>query len=360
MTLTAGQALTSPAMSDLAEGIETTATLPADQSADPTVFRAILTQLELRGVLCSEVHDSQQEDARPCIALHPENMAELDTVCQTLSQVRAIRPVGLSGEAQIIVENGEEAIRRYSTVRVIPASISETIGQNTQSGWRAVLRRVRAWLRPSGVFCVLLGPDGVGKSTTIQRLQLELQVLLGPCKKERWRPGVIRKVAPDTSNRMPHSKSPRGSIASAFSLLGLALDFGIGYFVSAYPAMARSETFIFDRYFHDLLIDPKRYRYAGPMWLPRHISRFIPPGRAIFVILDADEEVILRRKQELPLGELRRQRKAYRSFGSRMPNSMIVNSDKPVDEVVSEIVDRIVGILAARNAFRSANRRQLN
>ncbi|MGC1296907.1 MAG: hypothetical protein WA869_17895 [Alloacidobacterium sp.] len=359
MTLAAGQAFTSQAISDRAERIETMATLPADQSAGPTVFQAILTQLELRGVSCSEVRDSQQEDAGPCIALHPENMAELNTVCQTLSQVRAIRPVGLSGEAQIIVGNGEEAIRRYSTVRVIPAPISETIGQNTLSGWKAALRRVRAWIRPTGVFCVLLGPDGVGKSTTIQRLQLELQVLLGPCRNERWRPGIIRKVAPDTFKRMPHSKSPRGNIASAFSLFGLALDFSIGYVISAYPAMARSETIIFDRYFHDLLIDPRRYRYAGPMWLPRYFSRFIPPGSAIFVILDADEEVIFRRKQELPLDELRRQRKAYRSFGSRMPNSMIVNSEKPVDEIVSEIVDRIVGILAARNAFRSANRRQL-
>lgn len=354
MTLTAGQVFTSPAMSDLAEAIETTAILPADRSDGPSVFQAILAQLKLRGVRCSEVHDSQVEDARPCIALDPENMVELNTVCQTFSQVKVVRPVGLSGEAQIIVENGEEAISKFSALRVIPAR-----GQDTQSGWKTALRHARAWLRPTGVFCVLLGPDGVGKSTTIQRLQLDLQALLGPCRKERWRPGVIRKVAPDTSNRMPHSKSPRGSIASAFSLLGLALDFCIGYVVSAHPAMARSETFIFDRYFHDLLIDPKRYRYAGPMWLPRQLSRFIPPGRAIFVILDADEEVILRRKQELPLDELRRQRKAYKSFGSRMPNAMIINSEKPVDEIVSEIVDGIVGILAARNAFRSVNRRRL-
>jgi thymidylate kinase len=190
----------------------------------------------------------------------------------------------------------------------------------------------------------------VGKSTTIEGLQRELQTLFGPCRKQRWRPGLIRKVKPDNSNRMPHAKTQRGGTASALSLLGFAVDFSIGYAVSAYPAMARSETIIFDRYFHDLLIDPKRYRYAGPMWLVRFIARFIPPRDALFIILDAEEEVILRRKQELPADELRRQRNAYRSFGALAQNSMVVSTEKPVDEIVAEIVDKILKILASRNA----------
>jgi thymidylate kinase len=217
-----------------------------------------------------------------------------------------------------------------------------------QDGSNVVLRQVRAWLRPSGLFCIVLGPDGVGKSATIQRLQSELQALFGPCRKERWRPGMIRKVAPDTFNRVPHAKLARGYIPSVLSVFGLALDFCIGYAVSTYPAMARSETVIFDRYFHDLLIDPKRYRYAGPMWLPRFISRFVPPSSAIFIILDADEAVILSRKQELPLHELRRQRAAYRTFSIEKPNSMIVDTNKPIDEIVSEIIDNIVEIFASR------------
>jgi thymidylate kinase len=222
------------------------------------------------------------------------------------------------------------------------------------------LRHVQAWLRPNGLFCVVLGPDGVGKSTTIKHLHLELQALLGPCRKERWRPGVIRKVTPGTSNRMPHAKSPRGSILSILSVLGLALDFNIGYVVSAYPAMVRSETIIFDRYFHDLLVDPKRYRYTGPMWLPRLISRFVPPRKAIFIILDANEEVILNRKQELPLHELQRQRAAYRIFGSLMPDSMIISTEKPLDEIVSEVINNIMGILATRNNSSLAYRKRMN
>jgi thymidylate kinase len=129
------------------------------------------------------------------------------------------------------------------------------------------------------------------------------------------------------------------------------MDFTIGYVVSAHPALARSEAIIFDRYFHDLLIDPKRYRYAGPTWLPQLLSRWIPPRQAIFVILDADEELILSRKQELPLHELKRQRLGYKEFAARTPYAMIVTTDKPLDGIVSEIVANIMDIRNSRGVM---------
>jgi thymidylate kinase len=197
------------------------------------------------------------------------------------------------------------------------------------------------WLFPKGLFLVVLGPDGVGKTTTIAHLRLELEKLFGSCVSRRWRPGLIRTVSPDTGNRIPHAKVPRGPIASTLSLLGLALDFSVGYLICIRPSMVRSEAVIFDRYFHDILIDPKRYRYAGPMWLPRILHRLIPPRNPVFVILDADEATILSRKQELPLPELKRQRSAYRAFATRRPRSMVVRTDKPMSGIVSEIVENI-------------------
>jgi thymidylate kinase len=208
------------------------------------------------------------------------------------------------------------------------------MGQKTALG-------IHRWLFPKGLFLIVLGPDGVGKSTTIARLQFELEKLFGSCTSRRWRPGLIRKVTPDTGNRIPHAKVPRRPIASILSLLGLALDFSVGYLICVRPSMVRSEAVIFDRYFHDILIDPKRYRYAGPMWLPRILHRLILPRNPIFVVLDADEETILSRKQELPLPELKRQRAAYRAFTTRLPRSMVVRTDKPTADIVSEIVKNI-------------------
>jgi hypothetical protein len=70
---------------------------------------------------------------------------------------------------------------------------------------------------------------------------------------------------------------------------------------------------MFDRYFQDLLVDPIRYRYGGPMWLPRLLNAFVPPPDLLLLVLDAAEEVILSRKRELPPVELRRQRASYQS-----------------------------------------------
>jgi thymidylate kinase len=342
-------------------------TISPDQEAGAqTAIQALLTEFERNRERYCAVHAGQNIHELHLV-IHPDDLGHLKSVCQALEQVRLLRTAGVAGDYQIILEDVGDGKHRYSTVRVIPDEHPEVIArelayganysggastawETRHGGWNAALRGIRAWLQPNGLFCVMLGPDGVGKSTTIEGLQRELQTLFGPCRKQRWRPGLIRKVKPDnSSNRMPHAKTQRGGVASSLSLLGFALDFGIGYAVSAYPAMARSETIIFDRYFHDLLIDPKRYRYAGPMWLVRFIARFIPPRDALFIILDAEEDVILRRKQELPADELRRQRSAYRSFGALTQNSMVVSTEKPVDEIVAEIVDKILKILASRN-----------
>ena len=55
---------------------------------------------------------------------------------------------------------------------------------------------------------------------------------------------------------------------------------------------------LFDRYHGDLLVDPRRYRYGGPMSLARLIVRFMPQPDLVF-FLDATPEILLARKQEV-------------------------------------------------------------
>jgi thymidylate kinase len=340
----------------------------------PSAFQVLLENLEVHGVRFYAARANEQCYQNPLLLIHPKDTEDLVAVCRELKQVRLVRRLGAESTFQIILQDIHEGAREYSAVNVLlesclretalhplegstasPERRSSGSNRRPTPGWvRSQMRltrlRAEAWLRPNGLFCVMLGPDGVGKSTTIESLQRELEDLFGPCNKRRWRPGVIRKVAPDTLNRMPHAKSQRGWLTSTLFVLGLAVDFSIGYAAIARPAMARSETVIFDRYYHDLLIDPRRYRYSGPRWLPHLIARFIPPREALFIILDANPEVILRRKQELPMLELERQRSAYRAFSERARNSIIVNTERPVKEIVAVIVDAILVVLASRNA----------
>ncbi len=53
-----------------------------------------------------------------------------------------------------------------------------------------------------------------------------------------------------------------------------------------------------DRHFLDILVDQRRYRYGGPLWLLRLIRRLIPKPDLVN-LLDAPPKVLQARKQEL-------------------------------------------------------------
>jgi adenylate kinase len=78
----------------------------------------------------------------------------------------------------------------------------------------------------------------------------------------------------------------------------------------------KSNLVVFDRYFQDILVDPLRYRYGGPKWLSKLLSRFVPKPNLV-IILEADPDIISRRKPEVSTDETRRQSAEYRelSFG---------------------------------------------
>jgi hypothetical protein len=111
---------------------------------------------------------------------------------------------------------------------------------------------------------------------------------------------------------------------------------------------------IFDRYYHDLLIDPLRYRYGGPMWLARFLGRLVPPPDLLFLVLDAEDGVILSRKREVPLEELRRQRAGYQQFITGDRRAALVTTDKGVQKTTEEATRLIVEYLAERFEGRNA------
>jgi hypothetical protein len=123
--------------------------------------------------------------------------------------------------------------------------------------------------------------------------------------------------------------------------------------VAIRSALARNTLVIFDRFYHDLLIDPKRYRFGGPLWLVRAVSRIVPPRDLFFVVLDADEQTILSRKQQLPPEEIRRQRRAYSEFAAQAAASVMVSTENAIEQCKAEALERIFQHLSARLADRN-------
>ena len=240
-------------------------------------------------------------------------------------------------------------------------------------------RRVGRALRPSGLMVAVLGVDGAGKSTVMSRVERDLapafwstklyhgRALESPLRwtkrvrQERQERDLIKSelesgatVNPHAVplNRDPHDKPSRGL---ALSLVKLGLWWAdytfLGYLADVHPRLRRSGLVLFDRYYHDLLVDPTRHRYGGPMWLAKAVGRVFPRPHLV-MLLDAPAEVLHARKQEVSLEETVRQREAYLDLVQKLPNGHVVDASKPVPEVVADAERVILDYVAARTARR--------
>jgi thymidylate kinase len=124
-------------------------------------------------------------------------------------------------------------------------------------------------------------------------------------------------------------------------------DYWVGYLFVIRPLLARSTLVVFDRYFHDLLVDPRRYRYGGPKWLPQFFSRLVPLPDVVLV-LDAGEQVIFARKGEVRTAEVRRQREAYRRLNFGCTPTVFVNTEQSLDRTLYDSTRALAEIMAQR------------
>jgi thymidylate kinase len=96
---------------------------------------------------------------------------------------------------------------------------------------------------------------------------------------------------------------------------------------------------LFDRFHGDLLADPKRYRYGGPMWLASFATKCMPQPDLI-VFLDAPPEVLLSRKQEVSRDALVELRVKYASLAGNASKFITVDASKRLEDVVSDVFSR--------------------
>ncbi len=192
----------------------------------------------------------------------------------------------------------------------------------------------------------ILGPDGAGKSTLLQALRTRLAHTAKPIKVRHLKPDIFFRAHRQSHGIVtdPHGMPPRSVLVSTLKLLLWTLEMWID---RLFTLRYNSPLEIWDRYYHDVLVDPKRYRYRGPMWLVRAIGWFAPKPD-LFVILDAPAEVLQKRKREVTLEETDRQRKAYAALADRLERSVVVDANRPVDMVVSDVAAAIIARLAEK------------
>lgn len=208
------------------------------------------------------------------------------------------------------------------------------------------LRQVKRWFFPTGVVVVALGPDGVGKSTLLARISANLEPAFRSTQLFHYRATFgTQSHSPVVA---PHAKAPRGYLMSVARLLLWYAQFWVSYLFIVRPRLERSCFVAFDRYFHDVLVDRRRYRYAGPEWLPRFLLKLLPSRNVLLLLLDADENAIHARKQEVPIAELRALREGYKHLGQVFSSSATIRTDVALEDSTAAATDAVYRYMLRR------------
>ena len=218
------------------------------------------------------------------------------------------------------------------------------------SALRTLWRLGKRWCRPPGLFVVLCGPDGCGKSTAGPSVMEKLRTTFSPAKSARfhWKPRLFNAGRSDqTPATRPHGRPPRSKAASLIYFCFHSLEFALGSWLVLPPILFRGGLVVIDRYYYDFFVDPLRYRLQVPQWLVWCAGFLVRKPDLVF-LLDAPPGVLRQRKEEVAPEETARQREEFLRLVRQLPNGVVINAAHPPDHVAGEIAGCILEHLARR------------
>ncbi len=215
----------------------------------------------------------------------------------------------------------------------------------------------RLFYRP-GFSIVLIGTDGAGKSTLIERIKFTLlEAFHNSVHIEHLRPNKIPSLARlfgrkefniDENINNPHRLPVSGFFTSLFRWGYYLVDYIFGYYIKVYPKISiKSSVWIFDRYYYDLILDPSRARISLP-YIILKIGELIIPKPDIIFCLGTDPEIIHSRKPELPLIEVKRQVEELRKFCCNNSKAVWIDTGQDLNTSTVQILDEISNMMAIR------------
>lgn len=212
-----------------------------------------------------------------------------------------------------------------------------------------VLEIKRRSRRPIGTVICLLGPDGVGKTTILEKLrESAVDIFIRDDEKvvtRHFRPGVLPNLKKVISGKSydessekftePHRAEQAGMLSSFVRMTYYWLDYIIGW-PKLKKECVNGHIVLYDRYIYDFYVDPRRSRIKLSDKVRMFFVKHTPHPDLVFALI-ANPTTILARKAELDKDEIARQLEEYEVLAQQFKNVNLINAEQMPDAIVQEI-----------------------
>ncbi|MFM8458794.1 MAG: hypothetical protein ACKOB0_07585, partial [Chthoniobacterales bacterium] len=221
----------------------------------------------------------------------------------------------------------EEAQSSASVARFICRMLERNLQQRPVSPGRTVL---------------FVGIDGAGKSTLAREIlgHPEIQRRFAGARYFHWIPCGRGDFPWPAVEDQPRNTMRTSSLVSTFRLLRNCLRAWWSWTINVKKLVKSGHLVILDRFVANYWLDPLSVRYSGPAAFLQMAAKWLPKADTMF-ILDAPAEILARRKNELSVSQIEKQREALARLPALASRSVKLDASRPVDELVANIVGEL-------------------
>ena len=263
---------------------------------------------------------------------------------EAVDKIKANDFDGVLEDSKKLTKKLRKFVRRKRPIRTLRFSLSFFF----QKVWRIFFA-----YRYHARVCAVIAPDGAGKTTFIDEIvkQLDYYYVNSPDAPRmhvyHFRPTMLPNLGEvgekahvmkqDKNFTDPHRLKPANPVSSFFRIAYYTIDYIFGYMKCIRQDVHYDRHVLFDRYSYDFIVDPRRSRLNLPKWM-RIFFVFLTPSPKIVYLLDASEDVIYQRKQELPKEMIKELLDGYRELAKNKKRFKTLDAEQEPEKIAEDAV----------------------